>query len=571
MSNIQVLSEDVRNLIAAGEVVERPASVVKELVENSIDAGASEIKVEITNGGLDKIIVADDGLGMDKADLICCVERHATSKLKNSEDLNCIKTMGFRGEALPSIAQVSRLSIESRPASGEVETGHALRLEGGKNLGTEMTGCPNGTRVTVSDLFYNVPARKKFLKSVRTETGHIRDMIERLALARPDIRYQLFVDGKQLMKAVVTGDLSQRASEIFGGDLVKKSYRCEADAGELRIYGLVGDPSLAQDGSRGIYWFVNGRPIRDRILSHAVVEAYRSLVPKGTTPFSMLFISINPDLVDVNVHPTKNEVRFLKSGAVHDFVLNVAKKTIEKFGARRQIGEYPEKSDWPADKPSEKFNWQPAESAAGFFCEVSPERSVANYGLLNPIGQLANTYILCEGAQGALVVIDQHAAHERIGYEKLKKAHASKSVQSQRLLVPEVIVVSTKSAPYLEDALPELNSIGFEIDHFGAENFCIKATPTIIGNINVKTVISAIAEELAEFGAATRQEDKVDAVLKLTACHAQVRAGEKLEVEEVRHLLKEMDEYEWTGRCPHGRPAVVEFGANEVAKWFKRL
>lgn len=578
MPNIHILPVEVRNLIAAGEVVERPFSVVKELVENSIDAGATEIKVEISQGGLEKISITDNGCGMGIEDLSLCVVSHATSKLKCAEDLDDIRTMGFRGEALPSIAAVSKLTIESKSKSENVAMGNVLRVEGGVSLGISEKGLPDGTKITVADLFYNVPARKKFIRTPRTEFGHIKDMLERLALANPEIRFQLISDGKEIINAFTLNDQRSRMAEIFGSDVVKNSYDCDADAGEIRVYGLVGDPALAADGSKGFYWFVNRRPVRDRLLNHAASEAFRSLLPRGLNPFSMLFINISPQLVDVNVHPTKSEVRFLKGNAVHDFVVKAVRQSLAARGsAQNNLSEVSIPVEHMSLVPSTDRSARVTAAIQNFYQNYSEKPSYQHelqtpgrFGSLRIMGQLSNSFIICEDTQGKLVVIDQHAAHERIGYEKLKKGYERSSVASQRLLIPEVVAVASKNIGYLESAIDDLNKIGWEIEPFGENNFCVKSVPAIIGDVNLRTVIANMAEELSQYAKIDSHEDKIDMLLKMSACHAQVRAGDRLVEGEMRHLLREMDDYEWAGRCPHGRPAVKEISREEIGKWFER-
>lgn len=577
MPNISVLSDDIRNLIAAGEVVERPSSVVKELVENAIDAGAHEIVVDVINGGLEEIVVTDDGCGMDREDMALCIERHATSKLKSADDLADIKTMGFRGEALPSIAQISKMSIESRPKNSLNESGYILEVEAGNIKRFEEKGLSVGTKITVADIFYNVPARKKFAKTARTELGHIKDMVQRLALANPEIRFKLTSDGKEIISAYTIGDPKQRAFEIFGSEKVKKSFSCEADAGEVRVYGLVGDPSTAADGTRGIYWFVNRRPVRDRLLNHAINEAYRSLLPKGTSPFSMLFITMMPELVDVNVHPTKSEVRFLRGNAVHDFVMNAVKRALSGRESRESKNE--EVPFILSRSKGGRFSSSTGSERTGYPLSARGESQSIPTDILLPtgpfsslkvIGQLHNSFLLCEKEGGTLVVIDQHATHERIGYEKLKEGYKTSEIQSQKLLIPDVITVPSKTVGYLEEAVTDLNKIGWEIEPFGGDEFCVKAVPAILGNINLKNVVSSLAEDLTEYGKMDSIEEKLDLLMKVTACHAQVRAGDRLSNTEIEHLLREMDRYDWSGRCPHGRPAVAEVALKEIAKWFDR-
>jgi len=591
MGRIQVLSEDVQNLIAAGEVVERPASAVKELVENAIDAGASEIRVEIEAGGTKRIRISDDGCGMDEGDMTLAVQSHATSKLSSPEDLEHIKTMGFRGEALASIAAVSKMALESKPKGLADQEGHRLTLDGGKVVALEKRGLAEGTTITIDDLFYNTPARQKFLRTPKTEQGHIKDMIQRLALANPEIRFHLSADGRDIVNAFSIEDQRGRAVEILGSTLVKGSYECHEDSGGIRIYGLVGDPSLSKNGPKNIYWFVNRRPVKDRLLNHAVQEAFRSLIPRGMQPFSMLFIQMPTGEVDVNVHPTKSEVRFLNSQAIHRLVSQAVKKTL---GGRMQtIGEDPQslrvtngsEAIQGGITQSESTGLLQSPRSFAMTGDNNYEQRITNnereagrllfsagpFSSLRPIGQFRKSYLLCERGDGVLVIIDQHAAHERIGYERLKEQYLKARVECQGLLIPEVVTISAKMVGYLEEALPALGEIGWEVEHFGGDSFCIKGVPALLGNVDPKSVLGELAREIMDFGTFDSVDEKIDLLIKISACHSQIRFGDRLEMGEVQHLLREMDAFEWTDRCPHGRRAVHEISQTELGKWFDRV
>ncbi len=578
MGRIQVLSEDVQNLIAAGEVVERPASAVKELVENAIDAGASEIRVDIEAGGTKQIRISDDGCGMDEDDMALAVQSHATSKLSSPDDLDHIETMGFRGEALASIAAVSKMTLESKPKGSADQEGHRLTIEGGKVAGIEKQGLAEGTSITIKDLFYNTPARQKFLRTPKTEQGHIKDMIQRLALANPEIRFHLSAEGRDIVNAFSVEDQQQRAVEILGSTLVKGSYECHEDAGGIRIYGLVGDPSLSKNGPKNIYWFVNRRPVKDRLLNHAVQEAFRSLIPRGLHPFSMLFIQMPTGEVDVNVHPTKSEVRFLNSQAIHRLVSQAVKKTLGgrshtmDEGRGRKVAEQCPTANGPMIVPMSGGDI--VEQPCGREMTTNNEQPLFTTGpfsSLRPIGQFRKSYLLCERGDGTLVIIDQHAAHERIGYEKLKEQYQTTRVERQGLLIPDVVTISAKAVGYLEEALSALGEIGWEIEHFGGDSFCIKGIPALLGNIDAKVVLEELAREIMDFGTFNSNDEKIDLLIKISACHAQIRFGDRLEMGEIQHLLREMDAFEWTDRCPHGRRAVHEISQTDLGKWFDRV
>lgn len=582
MAVITILPENIRNLIAAGEVVERPASVVKELVENSLDADSTEVVIEIACGGLEYISVSDNGIGMDRDDIALSVKSHATSKLKTVDDLSRIMTMGFRGEALSSIAEVSRFAIESKPRGDGLAVGYRLVIEGGRRVSFEEMGLVPGTRVEVRDLFFNVPARKKFSRSPRTEFGHIRDVVERLALANPGVSFRLISDGKEILSAFAMNDPSQRAVEIFGAETVKKTYICGEDSGEIRIHGLVGDPSISLEGGGGLYWFVNKRPIKDRVLNHAAVEAYRSLLPKDVSPFSILFIAVPPEMVDINVHPTKSEVRFANSSAVHDFVAAAVKKTLGRKRTMPKCRGIGEVEGWPPpfdsahgrQSPvttcSSRLPWQPL---LDFGRDMQSSTAICTDGpfsSLRIIGQFAKTYLLCERDDGSLLVIDQHAAHERIRYERLKEAYRARRVEKQGILTPEMVELPAALAGCFEEALSDISSIGWDIEHFGGSTFCVKACPSLLSGVDVRRVVRAMAEEMVVFQKSASHDEKIDALMKVTACHGSARAGNMLSEQEIRHLLCEMDAYEWADRCPHGRRAVHEIPPKDIKKWFDR-
>ncbi len=554
-SKIQILSDDLIGKIAAGEVVERPASVVKELLENSIDAGANEIIVDIQDGGKKRIIVMDDGCGMSPEDARLSIARHSTSKIRTADDLSNINTMGFRGEALASVAAVSKLTIETN--------GYKIIMSGGQTVESGEFGCPNGARIVVEDLFFNVPARKKFLKTDKTESGHIIDIVSRLALAFPKIRFKLKIDGKDELQCLSVSDPQARLMEVFGGEVVNRTVPFEVGNDGIRVHGFLSDSVMSGRASQGIYLFVNKRFVRDRLLNHAVMDGYRSLLPSGQYPLAVVFLEIDPTKVDVNVHPTKQEVRFENSGAVHNFVAGAVRKSAAiapsppltpprhyNFGGQAYKG-----GDLPI-----QFNSQTHQ----------PKNSKTFFSSFRIIGQLSGTYVLCEGEDEKLIAIDQHAAHERIGFEKLKSELEKGAIAAQRLLIPEQIELIPRDAGYLSENLDMLHKFGIDIEPFGGKTFIIKAVPTLLADSDIKTLVNKLAREIAEIGTSAASEELTDHVLKTMACHAQVRAHHKLSTGEMQSLLNQMDQWPNTTKCPHGRPTFIEFGADEVGKWFKR-
>lgn len=570
MTLVHILSDDLIGKIAAGEVVERPASVVKELVENSIDAGAKEIQVFVECGGKKKIIVMDDGCGMGPEDAKLSILRHATSKIKTPEDLDSIHTLGFRGEALPSISAVSKLTIET--SNGEI-SGFKIVVAGGKIVESGDFGSPKGTKILVEDLFYNTPARKKFLKGDKTEEGHIIDTLSRLALSFPNIRFKLTADGKEKLACLSVDDPKARLQEIFSGSLASSASEFEEKGDGIRIYGFLGSPGSAHRIAQGIYVFVNKRFIRDRLLNHAIVDGYRSLLPNGSYPFAIVMLDIDPTRVDVNVHPTKQEVRFDNSGAIHNFVASAVRKNVQKRTlASLQVNKSTcQHVDTYASQKFDAEKYRPLFQNQNIDLSTCGHADVRTYfSSLNVIGQLANSYIICEGANGKLIAIDQHAAHERIGFEKLKKQLEAGHVEQQQLLIPEQIELQAREHAYISEHLETLNALGIEIEPFGGKTFLIKSVPSLLSGIDVKPLILALANQLAEIGGSASIEETKEKALKTIACHAQVRANHSLKGEEMRSLLRQMDEWPNTDHCPHGRPSYKEFAADEIKKWFNR-
>jgi len=588
MKTINVLPDELIGKIAAGEVVERPASVVKELVENSIDSGASEITVFIKDGGRESISVADDGRGMSPDDLKICVLRHATSKISKAEDLFNIGTMGFRGEALPSIAAVSRLAIETKVKDSI--SGHKMINVGGKTIEFGEHGCPDGTRVTVEKIFFNTPARLKFLKSPRTEEGHILDAISRLAVAYPEIRFKIDADGKEKLSCLSNNNPRARMLEVFGKNVSERTISFEERAETLSLHGFLGAPENSAIISRGIYLFINRRIVRDRVLNHAVMDGYRSLLSSGSSPFAVIMLDIDPSRVDVNVHPTKQEVRFDNSGAIHNFVAMAVRKAITRppaqmaGPAKNQPDVVKAASNRPVSE-SVPYGKQPAyrtiptieaikELKMPVTGQTIGKASLPSdrgfFSSLRVIGQLFSSFIVCENDDEDLVVVDQHAAHERIGFERLKLGMANNSLERQQLLIPEQIELQPKEAAYINENLALINASGLEIEPFGGKTFMIKTVPAILGSADIGGLVFKLASELAEIGRNVSCEELKEQILKTIACHRQIRANHALKTEEMKSLLSQMDDWPNTSTCPHGRPTYKLFSRTEVSRWFER-
>ncbi len=598
MGKINKLPKDLIEKIAAGEVVERPASVVKELVENSIDAGARAITVQVIAGGSEKIVVADDGVGMSGEDLGLCVERHATSKLKSEEGLWDISTMGFRGEALAAIGAVSKLFVESKVNDPKVVEGACIRVEGSDVLPLSPAGCAGGTKVEVSELFFNVPARKKFLKKPLVELGHVSEVISSLALANPGVRFELFADGKRKLffPQVADGDdkgLIERVLSVVG-----EKHRCalkgvNEDGGGISVHGYFSD--LGQRSGKDVHVFLNRRPVRDKLILHAVTSALVDGDGRGVYPAAALWVGGHPSKVDVNVHPAKREVRFAEPSAVHDFIRAAIKKNFSGLlSGSSSLREGSFSSNIVALAPSplrgegrgegEKYlnntyrssphtTSKEKEIAAEFF-RAKPVAEQSNFGAafetrLRPIGQYKNSYVVCEGDGGELVLIDQHAAHERIGFDEMISAYKSGGVRSQLLFIPQRVELGDKAFAYFAENLGALEKAGFEVDPFGGNTLMVRGVPELLSGVSVAGLFEKIAEEFEEIGSSRSVDDVVEKIISVAACHAQVRAGKSLGIEEMSALVRDVERLNVT-RCPHGRPAVVKLGVEEIEKLFRR-
>lgn len=607
MGRIVVLPDTLCNQIAAGEVVERPAAVVKELVENSIDAGARKVSVSMLQGGRKEIRVVDNGMGMGPDDALLALERHATSKLHRVEELQSIQSLGFRGEALPSIAAVSRFELTTREPRALSAT--QIRVEGGVLRDVREAGSPPGTMITVRDLFFNVPARRKFLRTIDTETAHISEQFLRLAMAHPEIHFQLSSEERYQYDFPQTKTTLSRASQILGIDVTSKLREFSAKTPSISIEGFASPPEIQRSSGQSIFAYVNGRPVWDRTLSHAILSAYDALIPRGKFPMVVLFLRIQPELVDVNVHPTKREVRFRNPGEVIDTVRATIRKAmavtpppyigkgdlprppvvrgplssplipysrehqiplreISKAGGEERAlmrngpeAPYPERGiEHP---PAGAFEPPPP---AGV--EFEPEPRIL-FSSLPVLGQLANTYILLEASDG-LVLIDQHAAHERIVFERLRhQSEVQRKEPGQRLTRSVVIELFPKEAATLRRWLPHMADLGFGIEAFGGNSFVIHSVPAVLSDYAPQALIGEMLETAHEDEKAPRLEIMA-ALAKTAACHSAIRAGQKLRSEEIRHLLEALDSTPIAATCPHGRPLWFKLTHAEIARMFHR-
>jgi len=591
MPRVKILPEILSNKIAAGEVVERPASVVKELVENALDAGASRLVIQIGNGGKSLIRISDNGHGMSHDDALLATERYATSKIHGEGDLFAISTLGFRGEALPSIASVSRFQLVSRDKRSE--TGTEIDIEGGKIKSVSAVGVPVGTMVSVKNLFFNTPARRKFLKTRQTEMGHIADFLTRVALAWPSIRIKFMHNQKIVRDWTAVTDPFHRVVDMFGQQAKLDLRRIRTSQNDLALTGWISSPTMVRSTSRSIHVFVNGRSVHDRTIQHALFEGYRGRLVKGQFPLAVLFVRVPHDQVDVNVHPAKNEIRFAYPHRIHNLIVEEVRRILEPkdghgwsqripqnskttLAERTRVYETPDPRQ-PQERDDGLRPGSPMHNKRGGLVQpvpqVAPRQAVLwdkkRFGGLKVIGQILQTYILCQ-SDTELIIIDQHAAHERIVYENLKK-HARDSRQaSQKLLLPETLELGFREAQILKRMVQELNRFGLEIEPFGGNSFVIKAIPTLLAQEETVSLVHEIVEKIAENGFGPDPEATVEQSLKLMACHGTIRAGQRLSDMEMKGLLTQLDECDQPGYCPHGRPTWIKWSRTALEKAFKR-
>ncbi|MBV9183060.1 MAG: DNA mismatch repair endonuclease MutL [Acidobacteria bacterium] len=648
MGRIHVLPEHIANKIAAGEVVERPASVVKELLENSLDAGSRHIRLQLEAGGKKLIRISDDGCGMVRDDALLAFERHATSKIRNAEDLTNVATLGFRGEALPSIASVSRLRLDTRVQ--DEDSGTTVEIAGGKILRVEEAGLPPGTSITVRDLFFNTPARRKFLKSESTELSHIASLVTHYALAHPETHFELHSTTNAILVAPPVGHLRARVYQVFGKDVLEqlipisaelplaraglpapppwKRTKQESDGtttspGSLRLDGFVSKPEVQKLNRGSIYTFVNSRLVRDRSIQHALSEAYRNVIPPTVFPVVLLFLHMPHAEVDVNVHPSKTEIRFRQQAVVHDFIRDAVRSTMVK--ARPVPGFVGEIRARPTATPALAVHqptagaFDTAQSIPGFLLElgspastsfhfidqiqvkagstnVSPQiltppatataqiaaacdtalaedsvsESAASLATLKPLGQLRDSFILAVN-QDALWIIDQHVAHERILFEKVLRQRAEQRVESQRLLMPILIELNPAQQAVLRDISEELEKNGFEVEPFGARSIAVKVAPSELEASELEHILHELLEQFCRQEQALNLEQVRRQIAASIACHAAIKVNMTLEASKMEWLLRELAKTDCPMACPHGRPVVLRYSMKEIQKAFKRI
>ena len=600
MPKIHTLSPQLANQIAAGEVVERPSSVLKELSENSLDAGAKRIEVEVEQGGTKLIRVRDDGCGISESDLPLALSRHATSKILGLEDLEAVATLGFRGEALASIASVSRLALTSNSGEGSgwkaVSEGRDMEVE------LQPAAHPQGTSVEVRDLFFNTPARRKFLRTENTEYKRIDDCLKKLALSRMDVAFSLKHNQKvqfSLRPANSQAEQEKRVADLCGPQFMEQALFVDNDRTGIRLWGWIGLPTFSRSQADLQYFFVNGRSIRDKVVSHAVRQAYQDVLYHGRHPAYVLFLEILPADVDVNVHPTKHEVRFRESGSIHSFVSTTLKKALAtdrpqdhlstNGGLELQNKDQPQsligqnalplagmpgsgyQSTWPSSGLSSGVN-APASSYQSLYSSQT-EFSDSNQAEVPPLGfavaQLKGIFILAENSHG-LIIVDMHAAHERITYERMKDAFDLQGLVSQPLLVPENLAVSQREADAVESNQAVFTQLGFGVERAASESIIVREIPAILRGSEVEKLLRDVLSDLLEHGSSERIRDHINEILSTMACHGSVRANRKLTLPEMNALLRDMEITERSGQCNHGRPTWSQLTVAELDKLFLR-
>jgi DNA mismatch repair protein MutL len=569
---IHILPESVTQAIAAGEVVERPASVVKELMENAIDAGSSEVIVELKMGGLQLIRVIDNGEGIDREEVPQAFERYATSKIEKEADLFAIHTLGFRGEALPSIISVSRTVMKTR-TSGALSGTKAV-CEGGEVSHVAETGCPVGTELEIRDLFYNLPVKRKFLKSIRSELRGCLHPFLRLSLSYPEISFRLIHDGRLLYEYPRTESHSVRVEAILGKEVFDHLRPIAYEEAGIRLSGFASLPSFSKGNSDGIYLYVNRRYVKDRMVHRAIMEAYRHVIPANRYPVVVLMMDLPPSAIDINVHPTKAEVKFRDQ----DRVFHAVVETLRLYQKQPSSVEETEKKKEPvslqmsfqAHLPSSSSRWN-QEEAPWVVREtaLSSEWEVDKKIPYRILGQVQRTYVLCEGER-ELIFIDQHAAHERILFEKLKGDYENQSIPSEKLLIPILIELSVEESLLLGSVREALEGLGFDIEAVGERLFALRSVPSIVGQTDPKGVVRAILEELSHLKKEERGVEVIHPILISLACHTAIRANAVLRREEMEGLVAQLSPFDRSTTCPHGRPVFFILPQGELAKQFKR-
>lgn len=590
-SRIRILSESLANKIAAGEVVERPASVAKELVENAMDAGATDIRLEISGGGRRLIRISDNGHGMSREDALLALERHATSKIRTEHDLDAIATLGFRGEALPSIASVSRLLLKSREA-GAME-GTEIYLEGGLLRSVSACGMATGTEISVENLFFNTPARLKFLRSPETEAAHVGDLMVRMAIVRPDLAFSYINDGREIFK-VIPGTREQRLKRLVAKDT--PLFPVEGATATISVSGFFAAPAAGRSTTAALFTYINGRFVRDKVVQHAVMQAFRPVLERGRYPLLALFIEIPAGEVDVNVHPTKHEVRFRRQSQVHDAIQDILSEALSRSPWLKKSSVEPVSSPAssgvpiPPSQPQldrregvqqalSRFMAAPKRSA-DWIHESSPdyakpavisrqEQETGYFSSLSVIGQFQAAYILCQ-SETALVIIDQHAAAERIRFQQLRESFLARRVESQRLLLPDTLELSFAEADTVRRYHEQLQALGFELEHFGGQTFMLAAVPSIAAETDRVRLVRDLLEGLTSLGASAAFDTLLDDLLSRIACHSVIRGAHPLNRQQIEALLHQMDRTDFAAHCPHGRPVSQELSLHDLERMFRR-
>ena len=569
MSIIKVLPENLINQIAAGEVVERPASVVKELLENSIDAGATSITLEIIGAGDELIKITDNGCGMDPEDSKLAFERHATSKIELQEDLFNIQTMGFRGEAIASIASVSIVNLQTKRK--EDKTGTRIETIAGSITSKNECGCNDGTSIEVKNLFFNTPARKKYLKSLSSEYISILKLFQSIALINRPIHFKLVHDGKIVADYPKTDSMIERIRSVLGKHTAENCIPIFYESGEISIEGFIGKPELARKGTRHQYLYVNERPITHSVFSYALAESYHSLLMDGRKPFFVINISITPNLIDVNVHPRKLEIRFLNQSQLFSILGRAAQKTLEKNVLMPSFTMHEETNT----SSQEYFNSQ---ISAPLIFDYSRPAGINKYSYkkedekepsMMPIAQIAKSYILAENQEG-LVLIDQHAAHERVRFEELMNELEKSSPQKQQLLLPLTIELSTLECEVFDQYSETFLKLGFEIELFGKNTFIVHSVPSVISEENIEQTILSVISDLSDEKQTRAVKDPQERVIEYIACRSAIKFGKDLSMYEMLNLIRQLDTLKRPYTCPHGRPSMIKLSFDELEKRFKR-
>ncbi|MES9945240.1 MAG: DNA mismatch repair endonuclease MutL [Candidatus Thiodiazotropha sp.] len=587
---IRILPPQLINQIAAGEVVERPASVVKELLENSLDAGAHQIDIEIDQGGIKRIHIRDDGVGIVKQELSMALSRHATSKVTQFKDLESLRSMGFRGEALPSISSVSRLRLISR----HQEADEAWEVRGdGSDTVTEPSPAahPPGTSVEVCDLFYNTPARRKFLRTEKTEFNHINSLFQRFALAHFGVGLSLHHNRRQIHRLPPCRDQLDREGRIqslLGAGFLEQALPIEEQAGDLRLSGWVARPGFSRSQADMQYFYVNQRMVRDKLVTHAIRQSYQDVLYHGRHPAYLLFLDLDPRKVDVNVHPTKHEVRFRDSRSIHDFiyrglhrllaetrpqpsqesvVASVAPVNESAYERSQQHAMDLRLAERPAAYRAAFAAQQPTQTAGDSAVQSTQPAQIPPLGFA--LGQLHGIYILAQNETG-LVLVDMHAAHERITYERFKQTHAGDGITSQPLLVPVTVAVSASEADLVEEFQGLLRQLGIEVSRLGRDSLAIRTIPALLRGADAETLLRDLLSDLAEYGHTDRMQVEIEKVLATMACHGSVRANRRLELDEMNALLRDMERTERADQCNHGRPTWVQMTLSDLDRLFLR-